>query len=181
MHMAIATDGWNVMGWHNFLVLKLEAKIVSLVSVHSHAHHFTIQLQICTVWDTKLRKHFNAIVEVFSVSLFRSACLVMHQTTMKTKGWQLQHAYKARWLLSEATVRAVRRFWLFGPHWSSCQEIKMMQCVLFHVTYKDKKFQHGAFLLSTLAPHQQNWTVFQAGCFDFEVCTGESFDRTVHQ
>ena len=25
----------------------------------------TILLQICTVWCTKLRKHFNAIVEVF--------------------------------------------------------------------------------------------------------------------
>jgi len=25
----------------------------------------TILLQICTVWGTKLRKHFNAIMEVF--------------------------------------------------------------------------------------------------------------------
>jgi len=24
------------------------------------------------------------------------------------------------------------RFWLFGPRWSSCQKIKMMQCALFY-------------------------------------------------
>ena len=24
------------------------------------------------------------------------------------------------------------RFWLFGPHWSSCQKINMMQCALFY-------------------------------------------------
>ena len=42
----------------------------------------------------------------FTVSPLRSACLAMHQTTMKTKGPQLQRACKARWLSSEATVRA---------------------------------------------------------------------------
>jgi len=36
--MAIATDGCNVIGRHNFLAQKLEAKIVSLVIVHCHAH-----------------------------------------------------------------------------------------------------------------------------------------------
>jgi len=36
--MAIATDGCNVMGRHNFLGRKLEAKIVNFVSVHCHAH-----------------------------------------------------------------------------------------------------------------------------------------------
>jgi len=40
------------------------------VSVHRHAHRFasasiTILPQICTVWCTKLLKHFNAIMEVF--------------------------------------------------------------------------------------------------------------------
>ena len=40
LHVVIATDGWNVLGRHNFLAQKLEAKIVSLVSVHSHAHRF---------------------------------------------------------------------------------------------------------------------------------------------
>jgi len=36
--VAIATDGGNVIGRHNFLAQKLEAKIVSLVSMHCHAH-----------------------------------------------------------------------------------------------------------------------------------------------
>jgi len=68
--VAIATDGCNIIGPRNFLTQKLEAKIVSLVYVHHHAHHFasasiTILLQICAVWCTKLQKHFNAIMEVF--------------------------------------------------------------------------------------------------------------------
>jgi len=44
-------------------------------------------------------------MEVFTVSTFRSACLALHQTTLKTKGRQLhqQWACKARWLSSEAT------------------------------------------------------------------------------
>jgi len=41
-----------------------------------------------------------------TVSPLRSAFLAMHQTTMKTKGQQLQRACKTRWLSSEATVRA---------------------------------------------------------------------------
>jgi len=36
--LAIATDGCNVVGRHNFLAQKLEAKMVSMVSVHCHAH-----------------------------------------------------------------------------------------------------------------------------------------------
>ena len=71
LHVAIATDGCNVIDPHNFLAQKLEAKIVSLVSVHRHAHRFTsasitMLPQICTVWCTKLRKYFNAIMEVLS-------------------------------------------------------------------------------------------------------------------
>jgi len=36
--VAIATDGYNVIGRYIFLAQKLEAKIVSLVSVHCHEH-----------------------------------------------------------------------------------------------------------------------------------------------
>ena len=42
--MAVATDGCNVIGRHNFLAQKLEATILSLVSVHSHAHRFCLLL-----------------------------------------------------------------------------------------------------------------------------------------
>ena len=85
----------------------------------------------------------------FTVSPLRSACLAMHQTTMKTKGPQLQRACKARWLSSEATVRGVK-FW---PHWSSCQKIKMKQCALFYCDLWKQKYLRGTFVLSTLPPH----------------------------
>ena len=68
--MAIARDGCNVVGRHIFLAQRLEAKSVSLVSVHCHAHRLasasycTAAVQVCTVWCTKLRKHIHAITEV---------------------------------------------------------------------------------------------------------------------
>ena len=57
-----------------------------------------------------------------------------------------------------------------------------MRC--FTTTYKNKKFQHGAFLLSTLVPHLTELSkVFQAVCFDFaqvkasvELCTNKLSD-----
>ena len=57
--MAIATDDCNVVGRHIFLAQKLEAKLVSLISVFCHAHRlpsasYTILPQISTVWCTKL-------------------------------------------------------------------------------------------------------------------------------
>ena len=38
LHVAIATDGCNVIGRNNFLAQKLEAKIVRMVSMHCQAH-----------------------------------------------------------------------------------------------------------------------------------------------
>jgi len=52
---------------YNFLVQKLEAKIVSMVyNVMSTAslRPVTVVPQICTVWCTKLQEHFNAIMLV---------------------------------------------------------------------------------------------------------------------
>jgi len=37
--------------------------------------------QICTVWCTKLRKHFHAILEVLYCSPLRSACLAMRHAS----------------------------------------------------------------------------------------------------
>jgi len=54
----------------------------------------------------------------------------------------------------------------------------------FTATHKNKKFQHGAFLLSTLVPHLTELSkIFQAVCFDFaqvkasvEVCANKLSD-----
>ena len=40
LHVAIATDHFNVIGWHNFLAQKLQAKIVRFVFTLYHAHRF---------------------------------------------------------------------------------------------------------------------------------------------
>jgi len=68
--MAIATDGCNVIGRLNFLAQKLEAKIVSLVTVHCHAHRLALAsyytaADLYSVVRTKLQIQFNAIMEVF--------------------------------------------------------------------------------------------------------------------
>jgi len=57
----------------------------------------------------------------------------------------------------------------------------------FTATYKNKKFQHGAFLLSTLVPHLTELSKdFQALCFDFaqvkasvELCINKLSDAAV--
>jgi len=53
-----------IIGRHNFLVQKLEMKIVSMVCIimrTASLRPVTILPQICTVWSTKLQKHFNNI------------------------------------------------------------------------------------------------------------------------
>ena len=70
LHVAIATDGCNVIGRHNFLAKKLGEKnykygICALSCAAPRVGLVTIQPHICTVWCTKQRKHFDAIMEVF--------------------------------------------------------------------------------------------------------------------
>jgi len=136
LHVAIAADGCNVIGRHNFLMQKLEAKIVSLVSVHYHAHHFTpasitILPQICTVWCTKLQKHFNAIMEVFYCFTVAIGLPVdASQWRQKVHSCSV-HAKQGDCRVRQQWELGVK-FWLFRLHWSSCQKIKMMQCALFY-------------------------------------------------
>jgi len=117
LNVAIATDGCNVIGRRNFLTQKLEAKILSLVSVHCHAHRFSFLPYCRNFVQYGARNCESSLMQLwkcFTVSLFRSAFLAMHQTTMKTKGRQLQCACITRWLSREATLRArseILAFW----------------------------------------------------------------------
>jgi len=110
--VAIATDGCNVVGRHNFVTQKLEAKIVGMVPVHCHAYrlasacYYTAADLYSMVYETACKSTLMQLWKCFTVSPLRSACLAMHQTTMKRKGRQLQRACKTTWLSSEATVRA---------------------------------------------------------------------------
>ena len=88
-----------------FRARKLEAKVVSLVSVQCHAHRLATASCILNLLQ---------LCKCFTVSPLRSACLAMHQTTVKTKGRQLHRACKTRWLSSEATVRARGDFGYLG-------------------------------------------------------------------
>ena len=108
LHVAIAT--WDAMkGRHNSLAQKLEAEIVRMVYVHCHAHSLASAC-FCTAANLySVRKCESTLMQLWkcsTVSPLRSACLAMHQTTMKTKDRQLQRACRTRWLSSEATVRA---------------------------------------------------------------------------
>ena len=61
------------------------------------------------------------------------------------------------------------RFWRFGPYWSSCQKIKMMQYVFYCDLWKQKISACCFPSANTgLAPHLTELSkVFEAGCFDF--------------
>jgi len=54
----------------------------------------TILLQICTVWCTKLRKYFNAIVEVFYCFTIAIGLPGYVSNNNEDKSWQLQRACK---------------------------------------------------------------------------------------
>jgi len=104
--MAIATDGSSIIGRLSFLAQKLEAKIVSWVTVHCHAHRLVLA-SYYTAAELCVRNCKNILMQIWKCFLtLRLAGLAMHQTTMKTKGWQLQRACKTTWLSSEATLRA---------------------------------------------------------------------------
>jgi len=161
--MAIATKGCNVTGRHNFLAQKVEAKIVSLVSVHSHAHRFT-SVYYYTAVDL-YRNCESTLMQLwmcFTVWPFRPACLAMHQTTMKTKGRQLQRACKTRWLSSEAIVRATSEILAFGAALKQLSGNKNdATCVALLRLIKTKNF--NMVLSFSQHCHQltwQNWAKF---------------------
>jgi len=77
----------------------------------------------------------------FTVSPLRSACLAMHQTTMKTKGRQLQRSCKTRWLSNEATVRA--RSEIFSALKQLSENKHDAMCVVLR--WPTKKIQYGTF------------------------------------
>jgi len=71
----------------------------------------------------------------------------MHQTTMKTKSRKLQHACKKGGCRERQQWEQEVRFWLFVPHWSSCQKIKIMQGALFYRYFWKQKISTCCFLL----------------------------------
>jgi len=82
------------------------------------------------------------LCKCFAVSPMRSACLAMHQTAIKTKGWQFQRACKTKWLLSEATVRAtseILAIWAALKQLSENKNDGNVRC--FTLTYENKKFK----------------------------------------
>jgi len=91
----------------------------------------------------------------------------MLQTTMKTKGRQLQRACKTKYLSSEGTVRArseILTLWAALKQLS--ENINDEGIVLLRLV--KKKISYGTFLLPKLAPHLTELSkVFQAECFDF--------------
>jgi len=67
-----------------------------------------------------VRNYESTLMQLWKCLLFHrfdrpARQCIMHQTTLKTKGWQLQRAFKTRWLSSEATVRARSEILAFAP------------------------------------------------------------------
>jgi len=138
--------------------------------MHTASHWsltITILWQICTVWCTKLPKHFNATVEVFYCFTVRLAWRCIQLQGRQNVSSCSAHAKQGGCRVKQQWEQGLR-FWLFKPQWSSCQKIEMMQCALFYCDLWKQKLQHAAFLLPTLAPHPTELgQVFQVGCFNF--------------
>jgi len=140
----------------------------------------TLLPQICTVWCTKLQKHFNAPMKCFTVSPLQSACLALHQTIMKTKGRQLQRACKRRWLSSEATVRAWSEILAVWPALKQLSENDNdARCVVLLQLMKTKISAWCFGLVNIATSPDKNEQSFSGGMF--QLCTDESFRKTMHQ
>ena len=115
LHVTIATDVCNVTGRLNFLAQKLEAKIVSSVTVHCHAHrlaldsYYTAAHLYSMVYETAKAFYCN----YGSVLLFWRCdrlSLAMHQTEDKTSAVaaRMQNKVVVEWGNSES------KEWDFG-------------------------------------------------------------------
>ena len=87
---------------------------------------------------------------------------------MKTEGRQLQCAcIKGGCRVRQQWEQGVR-FWLFGPHWSSCQEIKMMQCALFYCDLRKHIISTCCFPFVSIGTSlDRTKQSFSGGCFYF--------------
>ena len=100
----------------------------------------------CTVRCTKLRKHFNAILEVLYcftvvISLPGDASNYNKDKRSPVAG-RIQNKVVGR-VRQKWELRV--RFRLFGPHWSSSQKIKMNQCALLHCGLRKQKISTCCF------------------------------------
>ena len=187
LHVAVAADGFNVIGRHNFLVQKLEAEIVTynlwvwylcIAMRTTLLRPLTILPQICTLCCAKLRKHFNAVMEVFSCFTIRSTCLVMQQTAMKIKGRQLQacsaHAKQGCRVRAGSEILAI---------WAALKQLlenkNAAMCVASLRLIKTKKINMVLSFCQHWHLTWQNWAKF----FRRYVLTllRWNFRRTVHQ
>ena len=88
LRVATGTDGAAAMiVRHSSLAQKLKAEIVTMVCMHCHVHR--LALSCCYTADLyAVRKCESTLLQIwkcFAASPLRSACLAMHQTSMKTR------------------------------------------------------------------------------------------------
>jgi len=118
LHVAIATDGWNVIGRRNFLAQKLETKTVSMVSVHCHAHHLTsayyyAAAYLCSlVYETAkgLACNYEGVLLFHRCDWLAWRCIRL-QWRQKIGTRQLQRACKTRWLSSRPVTSLGHQVW----------------------------------------------------------------------
>ena len=82
----------------------------------------------------------------FTVSPLLSACLAMHQTIRwrQKVGSCSAHAKQGVCCVKQLWELGVI-FWVFGPHWSSGQKTKIMQCALFYCDLWKQKISTWCF------------------------------------
>jgi len=132
--VAIATDGCNVIGRHNSLSQKYEAKLANMLSVHSHAH------RLASASYYTAAELYNMVCETAKAFQCNyGSVLLFHRCDRLT--WR---CIRVQWRqkVGSCSVHAkqgscrVRKQWeigmRFSVHWSTCQRVKTMQCALFY-------------------------------------------------
>jgi len=121
--------------------LQLQVEYLFIVMGTASLRPLTILPQICTVWCTKLRKRFIAIMEVFHC--FTVAIGLVDDASNYNEDKRsavAARAFKTRWLSSESTVRAgseILAIWAPLKQWSENKNVAM--CVVSLRLTKTKK------------------------------------------
>ena len=175
-HVAIACDGAAAMiGRHNGMAKQLQDEVVSMISVHCHAHRLALAAGD-VMEDPQLKTIKTAerlliqLWKYFACSAVRTAKLAELQAIHETKRRSLQRTCRTRWLSCEAAVAA-----------GLSELVAVWDCMAYFAVEKDdavatgmlskiksKSFLFALFVLNAALPHLNGLSmVFQTGDLNF--------------
>jgi hypothetical protein len=175
-HVAIACDGAAAMlGRNNGMAKQLQDEVVSMISVHCHAHRLALAAgDVMDVPQLKTIKTAERLLiqmwKFFACSAVRTAKLAELQAIHETKQRTLQRTCRTRWLSCEAAVTAglseIVAVWDCLAHFANEKDDAVAVGILSKI--KSKDFLIALHVLNAALPHLSALSkLFQQGDLNF--------------